>query len=190
MGTASCVWDGPDCLKQTPRLFVRYPQHRKLFWNLLGIRDADLSTLATEAQQLSITDPLTHISDLLITISRYLGIYKNQDVFPFASYAMFPVQSKRLGSTQASIDLRTASNSDEWYIADLERLGRSFNGKLDLLAIDQGTRDKIKPLIEALQMEDRLLSWSAYGNPVAEGSKCLDGVYTASFKRKAKYISL
>lgn len=103
---------------------------------------------------------------------------------------MFPVQSKRLGSTQASIDLRTASNSDEWYIADLERLGRSFNGKLDLLAIDQGTRDKIKPLIEALQMEDRLLSWSAYGNPVAEGSKCPDGVYTASFKRKAKYISL
>jgi hypothetical protein len=191
MDTTSCVWDGPDCLKQTPRLFVHYPEHRELFWSVLGIRDADLSTLATEAQQLSISDSLTHISDLLIAISRFLEIHKNpKKVSRFASYAMFPVHLKRRGSTQVSIDLKTASDSDEWYIADLERLGRSFDGKLNLLAIDQDTRDKIKPLIRALRMERRLLSRSAHGIPVAGGSKCLDVEYTASFKRKAKYISL
>ncbi|KAF2176286.1 hypothetical protein K469DRAFT_682619 [Zopfia rhizophila CBS 207.26] len=185
----TCVWTGPDCLRRIPCLQKHYPKLRNFFCDTLGLRDANLETFLAEARLIEGTDPLKHIREVFLAIGIFLKDEKTTTTvdFQLVEHTIFPVLTGIFDSNV--VTLRNALANDEGYIADRHNLAQSFKGSLDLLAFDLETVEKIKPLINKLELEDRLLSKAAESWTTAEGRIKPDDQYTAYLRGKARFIA-
>ncbi|KAI8677873.1 hypothetical protein NCS55_00505600 [Fusarium keratoplasticum] len=149
-----CVWDGPDCLKRTPRLKYIYPSRIQLFLYLLKCQTSDLVMLIQEAQSIRETDDLQHIAQVFEALSKHPDLSENA-AHPLRELPIFPVTPA--DAPNGPYRLRTALDSDEWYISDDPKLTRVFSN-LDVLSFSPSSLDSYRPLFDRLDLSHRLLS--------------------------------
>ncbi|KAK5988410.1 Protein NO VEIN-like protein [Cladobotryum mycophilum] len=183
-----CVWDGPCCLSRIKRLSSHYPEHNHLFCTSLGIPQANIDTLADEAQRLTNSDDLERIYRLLTTIDEFLTSDNSQkkNAIPFEDYLMFPVRSPH---SALPFELRAASGLEEWYIANNEQVQRSFEGLIDLLAVDSDRVDKINSFLLRVGLKSRMLSSAATEKLSPVGDTMYMQRFTSDLRKKARYLS-
>ncbi|KXX80773.1 Heterokaryon incompatibility protein 6, OR allele [Madurella mycetomatis] len=176
---AACVWAGPSFLRNVCRLQHHYPALSRLFNGILGCPDitlfhaAGLPYLVQEAQGIAQNNDLEYIEKVFLAIADQLqhGVRKGYDreVYGLRGRNIFPT---RCGSESASLlpyQLRSASESEEWYIPDDSQAALVFANQLDYLVFHQSVFDKLSPLFELLGIQDRRLSLAASSHTVPEG---------------------
>lgn len=187
-GIDKCVWSGPKCLRATPSLVNYYPERQSLLRNTLRLGDADIKVLVREARHIMPTDSIDQIAQVFIAISKRLGISNaRSEVQPLFECRIFPVAT---GESHSDFDsLCTAAEIDMWFIADRVHLKESFGNLVPLLAFDPEIVEQISPLIDALELERRLLSRVAKGVSKTDGRVELHLEYTKSLRKKARCIA-
>jgi hypothetical protein len=190
---SSCVWDGPPCLKRTPRLRSLYPGLFKLFFRILGCPHAELEHMAWEAQMIDETDSLYHIEDVFTAIcnrlpTTYLPSSAQVAVLaPLKKARIFPT---RLGLERTkTFQLKTASDKDEWFVPDEQRSSSIFEDQLNFLALDRKCLSMLKPLFEGLGVRHRLLSAAARREAVVGGQNRTGGhLYGRWLRKRIRFV--
>ncbi|KIN03398.1 hypothetical protein OIDMADRAFT_117507 [Oidiodendron maius Zn] len=192
---ADCIWDGPCCLKKTPRLRHYYPQYELLFAQNLKLGNATLKTLVAETKQIESADSLAYVRDILKQLSHMAceSSYWQLDdagLFELQLYPIFPVWT---GAGGANFDcLKTGGQMTEnnsWYIADLPYLRDAFQAEVPLLAFETSDLEDIKQLIKHTMCEGRKLSNLAKKEARIEGCEIPNESYTRSLREKWRYIA-
>jgi hypothetical protein len=175
-----------------------YPDYRQLFCNTLEIVDASWETLIEEAQRIEAFDNLEYISDVFIaindhlskgdTVNRVSAVPKHKEYVPaLKNSRIFPTGAKK--SDAAFDQLSTAEESDMWFIADRWHLRQSFEGMIPMLALSVDCVNKVRPLLERLGLEYRMLSRIVSGVPKTEGPTLPQCQYTTLLRAKARSIA-
>lgn len=190
---SSCVWEGPTCLKRTPRLRRLYPQLVKLFIKILGCPNVELEHLAREAQMIDETDNLHHIEDVFAAIS--IRLPKTYLPSPSQMALLAPLRKARIFPTRLGLQstktfqLKTASEKDEWYVPDDERSCFIFDDHLEFLALDRKAVCQFKPLFEGLGVSNRLLSVVARCEAVVGGINRTGGhLYGRWLRKRIRFV--
>lgn len=181
-----CIWSGPSWLKRTTCLESLFPAQQFLFCNVLGLGNANLKSLVLEAQQIGAADTLEYIAQVFVGISQFLDppVFKPADT-ELAQLIRCRVFPTRIDAKQHTLN----SALDTWYIPDRSHLRESFESKVPFLALDKKAIEKIRPLIQKLGLEHRLLSKNAVGIKLIEDKGSLHAVYTNSLREKARFIA-
>ena len=184
----TCVWTGPNCLRATPCLEKLYPERERFFRETLRLGDADIRTLVHEARKFMSTDSKDRIAQVLVAISKYLKLSDAWSAVQLlATCHIFPVVT---GAWHPEFDsLCSAVETDMWFIADRPHLKESFEGLVPLVALDTDIVENIKPFIDAMGCEHRVLSRVAKGVSKADGRVELSRGYTKSLSEKARCIA-
>lgn len=149
-----------------------------------------------EAQHIDRGDSLDYISQVFVAISKYMQKEVESAIVPSSPNEaakililapIFPIQFK--DSTKSFDDLKTAMQTEMWFIADREHLRQSFEGLVPLLALNVNTVENIHTLLERLGLKPRLLSQVANGVPKIHGLSIPCPEYTASLRGKSRFIS-
>jgi hypothetical protein len=159
-----------------------------------------------EAQHIEVTDSPEHISQVFVTLNRYL---EKEDDVPIPSHLkaknpvsevhslvegiealngnpIFPIKT---GDSNRSFHLSTSSGNDMWFIADRWHLRQSFEGLVPLLALTVASIEKLSFLIKRLNLEHRLLSKVARGIPKIRGLSKICPQHTFSLRSKSRSIA-
>jgi hypothetical protein len=188
VGLSDCVWNGPNCLKFTHRLEQYYPEYEALLHDTLKIGDANIKTLVLEARNIIHTDSIERIAQIFVAISKYLDISAtSESVMVLRECCIFPVIT---GKPQSDFDsLCTAEEREMWFIADRMHLRESFESLVPLLAFNPDIVEKISLLIDALGLEQRVLSKVAKGVSKTEGKVDFHQRSTNLLRGKARCIA-
>jgi hypothetical protein len=179
-----CVWDGPDCLKRIPRLKYIYPSRIQLFLYLLKCQTSDLVMLIQEAQRIRETDDLQHIAQVFEALSKYPDLSENS-AHPLRELPIFPVTPAN--APTGPFCLRTALDSDAWYIPDDLKLTRVF-ADLDVLSFASSSLDSYRPLFERLDLRHRLLSVAGEITLVPDGDVQPVPSYEAWLNKRMRFV--
>lgn len=197
---AACVWAGPSFLRNVCRLQHHYPTLSRLFNGILGCPDitlfhaAGLPYLVQEAQGIARNDDPEYIEKVLLAIADQVrhGVRKgcDKEVYSLRGRNIFPVRCGSESASHPSYQLRSASESEEWYIPDDSQAALVFTNQLDYLAFDQSVFDKLSPLFELLGIQDRRLSLAANSHTVPEGEvRPGGGDCVTLLKRRMRFIT-
>lgn len=189
----ACVWEGPDCLKGTPRLETFYSSLAD-FFSILPCPRVGLETLVKEAKQIDDADSLHRIEQVFCSLGDYLrredpklqNKNKQDMVYSLRNYKIFPTRRGIVGSGRHQ--LQTAKDSDEWYIADSTTPARAFGDQLDFLALSSETWKKCALLFKVLGILDRRLSVAAYPERVFKGHIQQGHPQEKSLKKKMRFV--
>jgi len=69
IGLENCIWDGPACMKKTPRVKAEYPDREGFFVKRMGLRYADMNSAVAEVKQITSTDKLSYIRAMFKQLS-------------------------------------------------------------------------------------------------------------------------
>ena len=162
---------------------------------MLDLNSADWNTLIDEARMIEACDPLDYISEVFESLSEHFQIPEKSKAFKarttmiaaITKSAIFPIDEGKSGSTFDY--LSTCQKNKTWFIADRPHLKHAFQGHVPLLALDVESTGKIRPLIEALNLNPRLLSRLARGVPDTGRDRQLHDEYTRSMCTRARFIA-
>ena len=184
----ACVWSGPSGLKTVACLRNFYPNRSELFQSVLLCEKVSLEVLVNEARQISYSYSLEHIAGILLGICSGLKRDKSKsstiDIPSLKCCRIFPTQTDIRHETY--VDLKSAE--DEWYIPDRAHVATLFRSKLDLLAFDAKTTQKLQPLLEVLGLGNRVLSKVAKKIATLNGNPRLNQVHTKWLRNRMRYI--
>jgi hypothetical protein len=184
---SSCIWDGPKCLRTIHVLKDLYPQNGRLFSTILGVEDADITTLVQEARTITTFSGLDYIVSLFLEIEKMLK--DNPAVsMPFETRRldMFPIRNVRSVADYDS--LSSADGSAEWFIADCSHFQHSFAGKIPLLAMAVADVGRFKRLLQKTGAEKRRLSIISNGSASTNGGVSFLDVETKALRSKVNSI--
>jgi hypothetical protein len=185
-----CVWTGPECVKNTPKLSMKYRGRSHLFTTVLHCKNADIFSLVEEAGFITPEDSLERIADLFREIyheSKINNFWKNRTlVNTLISLRIYPTTTalERSGFMQ----LETATNDSEWYIPDQLQTAKLFEPKLRLLAFHPQTTANLSHLFEALGLQNRVLSKVTTKSTVEEGVTDPNPAYQEWLHTRLGYI--
>jgi len=187
---SQCVWEGGQYLKRTPALKPYFEELRDFFHIILRVDNETLATVEMELRQLQASDQLGYILDLFKAISNYAekehGHTHSNISFSLKEHRIFPVTNTVLAWTFES--LKSGLGNEIWFIADRHHLWKSFDGVVPLLAFGVDDIGRISPALRAMGLENRLLSKRVEDVTMVRGNSRLHPRYTASLRRKAKFI--
>ena len=83
---------------------------------------------------------------------------------------------------------RMTYGSDTWYLADRQKLWDCFDGRLPLITFDVTTVRKLDPLIQAMDLSDKLLSKAGEQTLEAIGDLIYDEERSLELRRRASYF--
>jgi hypothetical protein len=83
---------------------------------------------------------------------------------------------------------RMAYGSGTWYLADRQKLWDGFDGRLPLITFDATTVRKLDPLIQAMDLSDKLLSKAGEQTLEAIGDLIYDEERSLELRRRASYF--
>jgi hypothetical protein len=169
-----------------------YPSNKRLFCEILGVRDATLQDFIHETKYFQAGDSLAHITALFHTLGKLLeedDTASNRARFTnLRTVSMFPVSKNWKQEMHQVSALETSSAGSEWFIADTTPLRTTFAGIVPLLDIkvdDLGAMDQI---LEIMGLKNRFLSKCASSIPTTEGAVELNEALTKTFKSRDDYI--
>ncbi|RFU27993.1 hypothetical protein B7463_g8347, partial [Scytalidium lignicola] len=180
-----CVWEGPDSLLQTPRLEKFYEDCKKLFQDVLEVKDADPERLLNEIE----TCRPTALPDILALFQNAEMMMKkngqNKIKGVEKSWAIFPVYN--LSSKPGQFHLTHWYDHSAWWIADNMELRESAGSKIPLLAFDYIDILRMPYIVDAFNLETRMLSTMAEKKYEHEGRQQLS-LETAHFGHRIRLI--
>lgn len=164
-----------------------YPENRRLFCDILGIRDANLDHLVSEAARFSRADGLPYFIELLQEVEKFIqDDTPESSLRPLRQSYIFPV---RHASASSGFNFLSRVDSlSEWFITDCTHLEKSFRGKVPMLAFSVGDIGRIKRLLQMIGAEHRKLSHAAQGNAETVGNSSHWQDYTNSLRGKVNSI--
>ncbi|KAF4509335.1 hypothetical protein G6O67_005599 [Ophiocordyceps sinensis] len=169
----ACVWSGPDCLEETPRLDRFYKPLKRLFATTLECSEANLTNLVLEARSLEQGGSPQSVAAVFAAISRHLESDKTGSQEGAGRSAVAQLGDARIFPTRRGLGpdgpwvLRKALVQDEWYIPDDPRTAGVFGDRLDFLAIDYTPWHR---LCDLLGLRPRLMTSVAKPDARAEGA--------------------
>ena len=184
IGMNGCRWTKPEYLREIIALSDVYPSLHQLFHFKLGLRNATGLDVAQELGRLSgDLARYDEIKELLLWLGSYVDRPEWNGQIPqiLGNKTILPVK-------QVKIDLR-APDALDWFIADTEKMERSFKGKVALLDFSVDEISKLQKLLEKLLVQRRALSLSCRERYDLHGSRQLHGAWTNSLRSKAVYVS-
>ncbi|KAK4235772.1 heterokaryon incompatibility protein 6, OR allele [Achaetomium macrosporum] len=196
----ACVWTGPSFLKNVCRLREYYPTRSRLFNGILGCPDITsyhpmgLAYVVREAHGIKHNDDLKYIQDVFLGIAEQVrhGVPRDDDkeaVYRLRKREIFPTRRGTESTSIPSYHLRSASESEHWYIPDHPQVAPVFADTLDYLAFHQTVWDALSPLFDLLGIQDRRLSLASRSQTVAEGRIRSRNFNCASLvKRRMRFI--
>lgn len=192
---SDCVWRGESWMNRFCVLSRIYPERSLLFSSSLRIQDADLYHIIQEASHLPAVSNETRSPKLaqkiclsLTThlISRGTSALPLSQKGPLLHAKVFPIVSN---SENAPYEcLASANDKESWLIADRAIFRTQFRGVLPVLAFDADVVLKIRPLLEVLDLQDRILSRVATNVTEAHGNVTLLEGVTGDFQERSEFL--
>ena len=146
------MWSGPK-LDSVHNLNSQYPLRKTLFRVYLHVENVNRHHVIKELQCATSTTSFESLEQLLLLLNKHLKPDSSQDcVFDLRGKKIIPVR-KPDGSL-----CRLSYDQDIWYLADRPSLWDSFTGKLPLISFGVKTVQKLNPLINAMNLREKLLS--------------------------------
>ncbi|KAF4173658.1 hypothetical protein CNMCM8694_000016 [Aspergillus lentulus] len=180
-----CVWEGPDSFLQTPRLEKVYKDCKHLFHEVLGVQDADPGRILKEIEICRPTI-LQDILELFQDADRLLkkngekkvkGIGLGSEIFPVYNF---------LGGS-GPFRLADWYGHSPWWIADEWELRESAGTQVALLAFDYVDLLRMPSIMDAFELQSRMLSTWAKKSLKHEGRQQLS-LETAHFHHRIRFI--
>lgn len=170
MGIKECVWEGKDYIQTTTKLASQYRASEALFCQFLGIKNATSKTLVNElkaiADKKNIPIPtavLKRVKGLLFGLGQFAekpNDIPSTEVETLKSLNIWPRKFLELGSANVAL----VGISSAFFVPDhpllVELLMEKSTGEFPVLDLEESEVRKIKPLLVALGLENRLLSES------------------------------
>jgi hypothetical protein len=177
------VWSGPP-LSIVHRLSSEYPKSKKLFRTYLHLSDVTRDHVIKELLQTTSTTSFDRLQELLLLLNEYLDSKSPKDCLSqLKGKKIIPV--KKTDGELCRMDF----NSDLWYLPDRQNLLDSFSGSLPLMALEVKTVKNLKPLIQAMGLQDYLLSVADTSATEVVGAKIFDDSKTLDLRKRARYFS-
>ena len=160
----SCVWNGPPILRQVVRLRYHYQDCKKLFVNILGIKEAGLSHVVQEFSSVSRENgqPSVHrFEKLCFTLARFVSQSHGLTTVQLAriQYApVFPILQSRDDSQEDSGIFWRSIRDGGWYIPDRITLESVFRGRIGMLEMSVKSVKTLQHLFTALGCKTMFLS--------------------------------
>ncbi|KAG0645662.1 hypothetical protein D0Z07_8708 [Hyphodiscus hymeniophilus] len=193
-----CRWKGPPIGKNSQglRSFVGlkdlYPENRRLFCDILGIKDASLKDLVHEAKYWAVEDSLDHITGLLHTMEKLLEDENKPSpqnhLIELSKHKIFPVSKNWNLDTDRVSALQDAKLSTEWFIADTTPFRTIFAGVVPLLDISVDKLPEMDQVLEKIGLKGRFLSKHTESVPGIQGSVVFNQELTDAFRSKVNFI--
>jgi hypothetical protein len=193
-----CIWMKPAKVK-LQHSFALSPTYRdglyEFFVKRVGVEwTFSLSKLHYEAKMLAgpsldgSLESLDNLSELLAEINMMLQSSQvpRSEILALKSCRMLPIRLPKSPKTKLFDKLVAASNDEEWFIADCEQFVVGFYDEAPLLALSSRRLRVIRPLLEKLGVENRLLSRTT--ETFSTTNLKVDGQYTAYWSLKARFI--
>ena len=158
ISVASCVWEGPESLRYTPRLVKEYSKCKELFQDILEIKDADIRVLFKEIETIK---PLIlkYILQLFQDAEKlFEKTGKIEMSYTDLRTPIFPVYDTDKPNT---LKLRGCHPWLPWWIADGEIFRKVFHGKVELLAFSDTDLRRMPCIVRAFDLNPRKLSVAA-----------------------------
>jgi hypothetical protein len=164
-----------------------YPENRRLFCDILGIKDANLDHLVRETTGLSHSDNLSYIVEVFQELEKFIkDDTPESSIRPLRDSYVFPV---RLSSASFGFNFLSPGDSiSEWFIADCTHLEKAFRGKVPMLAFSVEDIGRVKRLLRMAGVEHRKLSYATQGNAETVGDSSHWQDYTDSLRSKVNSI--
>lgn len=175
------LWSGPSYFRMNRSLNTLYPGNEHLFRDVLGLTKVNLSHFVAEAYSFCLNDPtLSRPLEYMLNVITALDSYMSSPSYRTSSeYAARSVYHQELRSLkiwpvltdpdEPPTQLRTAANSDEWFIADRWDLHETFYGTLPLLAFSPDKNLNMTTVFVNLNLMSRYLSSAAVATTTFEG---------------------
>jgi hypothetical protein len=209
-----CIWQGHQAIKlrQYFCLVEAYDKFklRDLFVEIIGVEPTvGIGHLVDEAKHvkylLDTTENLEYISRLCEELSfrlqhdyfigRNLATGNDQAYQNYLEQLhgieLFPIQPAGPRGFAHFVDTRSAGASESWYVADRDHFRHCFQGRLDILRLDNKQIEKCDALLRKLKCRDRFLSKVAELNTdemARDGGLERQEDVAARLRKKARYI--
>ena len=193
-----CRWKGPPIGKNSRGLRTfdglkdLYPENRRLFCDILGIRDVSLKDLVHEAKYWAVEDSLDHITGLFHTMEKLLEDEStpsyHRNLHELSKHKIFPVSKNWNLDTDQVSALQDSALSTEWFIADTAPFRTIFAGVVPLLDISVDKLPEMDQVLENLGLKVRFLSKRAESVPRTQGAVALNHELTDAFRSKVNFI--
>ncbi|KAK3622645.1 hypothetical protein LTR56_014313 [Elasticomyces elasticus] len=179
-----CRWEAPTCLRRIQQLALHYAGLHVLFTEHLMIESAGLPDVIDEMKHLDDSEgEYDRSRQLLLVLSRYAPFHTmhRKHLKRLGTISAFPIRS---GSATKVASIRR----HYWHIADREKLYDCFAGHVWLLDFTVEQCAALKPLIDYLDLADRLLTQAIEIETTTSGEQSYEPDLTRSMQAKAKFI--
>lgn len=170
-----------------------YPGHKRLFWEILGVREATLNDLVEEVKQFQIGDSLKQITTILHKMEKMME--EDSNVSRTSLQALrysraFPITNpkNREKESERVTTLKNVSTVPEWFVADTAKLRTTFAGVVPLLDIKVDDQTQMDQVLTQLHMKPRFFSNAATSKPKVKGAIEFDQQLTDKIKSKVDFI--
>ncbi|KAF8849225.1 hypothetical protein BDZ45DRAFT_240473 [Acephala macrosclerotiorum] len=195
---SQCRWKGPPIEKDTKdfRTFNVlkdiYPENKRLFCDILGVKNATLNDLVLEARKFTVGDSLAHITSMFHSMEKFLeeenAGYYNANLYNLQAYGIFPVSKNWNLDTDRVSAMQNGLKSSEWFIADTATFRTIFAGVVPLLDIKVDHLAQMDQLLGKLGLKSRLLTEQAKSVPKIQGVVALNQELTNLFRSKVDFF--
>ena len=187
-----CLWDGPKCLRAHYCLSKHYPSCQRLFVDILGVLDASIGELVSEAMQFSAHDDISYMRRVLLHIEECLEEDDTQTkrLDTLGRSQIWPVTCTEDNLDRFGEMFETlVTSQSQVFIADRVPLLQSFHGLVPLVAYSIDDTARMGRLIYGLNMDDKRLSRAAESLPRTHGKVWFDQKSTDWFHTRYKFLS-
>jgi len=179
---SECVWNGPPELNSVLKLSSEYPLCSTLFRSCLRLGNVTLDHVIEELKSVTTSTSFNTLQQLLLLLNKYLTP-------KFPPNCLSELKGKKIiPVTKPGGEDRMDYNKDVWYFADRQSLWDRFNGKIPLISFDVKTVRALNPLIDAMDLEDYLLSEAVEQKLETVGIKIEDKERTDDLRARARYF--
>lgn len=195
---AQCRWKGPPIEKDTKdfRTFNVlkdiYPENKRLFCDILGVRNATLDDLVFEARKFAVGDSLAHITSMFHSMEKFLeeenAGYYNANLYNLQAYEIFPVSKNWNLDTDRVSAMQNGLTPSEWFIADTATFRTIFAGIVPLLDIKVDHLAQMDQLLGKFGLKSRFLTEQAKSVPKIQGVVALNQELTDLFRSKVDFF--
>ena len=183
-----CFWRGEQWLTQSFGLEKVYPDLEVLFRTYLLVPNAGADHYISEARALTKLErtPLSQIERVFVALTSQVkaGGLDTRQKDEIRSLDIIPVTSPG----DAFRNLVAVSAETPWLIADRENLRDQFRSVLPLCMFEPAFVLKIKPLLVAIGLGDRILSELVTSITEAEGEAEFHKDLTKKYRKRSKYL--
>lgn len=151
---SQCVWSKAAQLRGKVSLSEDYEDLERLFTNVLGVRQVDL-TMAIDELRKTGNEPSVRVSEVKQSIWTVNSLLSSETSLPdpagILDVSVFPIRYPQGGVTCSSI-------STEFFIVDREKLGQDFSTKVKFLDFSLEEVVQLRPFLHWTGLQSRYLS--------------------------------